>query len=226
MTAHGLGRAVNDDVRPEAERTLQQRGRQCVVDHAQDAPLARERAQTREVGEPEQRVRRRFEPEHVGPVTCGDHRLGVGDVDQAHLRAAQLLQAEQAAPDIHVGDLGRDDRRLRREEADRRGGRCHPRGERERLAAFERTDDLLERFPWRVAVARVAGRAAGVQRRCRRDRHVQRPVRDRRRAAGADDERFGPQAACPAAHADVPAAACPRSQSRTSTACWSGGKMG
>ena len=211
---------------PRLERTLQQRSRQCVVDHAQHAPLAREGAQARQVGEPEQRVRRRLEPEHVGLVACGDHRVGVGDVDQPHLRAAQLLQAKQAVPNIHVGDLGRDDRRLRREQADRRGRGGHPRGERERLAAFERTDDLLERFPWRVALARVAGCAARVQRRCRRDRHVQRPVGHRRRAAGADGDRFETQAGRPGAHADVPAVACPRSHSTTSAACASGGKMG
>ena len=165
VPAHGFGRAVNDDVGPEAERTLQQRGRERVVDHAQDAPLAREAAQAGEVGDAEQRVRRRFEPEHVGSVTCGDHRLGVGDVDPPHLRPAELLQVAQAVPDVHVGDLGRDDGRLRREQADHRGRGGHPGGEGECVAALERADDLFERFPWRVAIARVVGPPARVQRR-------------------------------------------------------------
>ena len=52
----------------------------------------RSRAQAREVGESEQWVRRRFEPEHVGSVACRDHRLRVGDVDPTRLRPAEFLQ--------------------------------------------------------------------------------------------------------------------------------------
>ena len=70
VPVHGFGRAVNDDVGAKVERALQQRRSERVVDHAQDVPLAREGAQVRKVGDPEQRVRRRFEPQHVGPVTA------------------------------------------------------------------------------------------------------------------------------------------------------------
>ena len=65
MAADRLRRAVHHDARSERERTLEQRGRDGVVDHAQDPALAGERAQRRQVRDPQQRVGGGFEPEHA-----------------------------------------------------------------------------------------------------------------------------------------------------------------
>ena len=72
---------------------------------------------------------------------------------------------------------------------------------------------LLQRRPWRVAVARIPGHAAGLQRRRGRDRHVQRPICDRRRPAEIDHDRLGSQRILPSlaipTHAQIHAASLP-----------------
>ncbi len=108
--------------------------------------LARDVAQARQVGDAEQRVGRRLDPQHVRPVAGRDHRVGVGDVDESHLGAARLLQSRS--------DGGRPCRRRPARRRSRRAGtvRCggrrrHPGRERHRAAAFEGADHLFERRP-------------------------------------------------------------------------------
>jgi hypothetical protein len=57
VAAHRLGRTVHDNVGAERQRALQQRRGKRVVDHAQHPALARGGAQTRQVGDAEQRIR-------------------------------------------------------------------------------------------------------------------------------------------------------------------------
>ena len=124
-----LGHRVHDDVGAELERALEQGRGEGVVDHAEHAALAGGGQQRRQVGDLEQRVGRRLEPEQVGAVEGGQHRLGVGDVDPAHRgRAFGLTDRERGERGV-VRGIGRDDGAAVGEQGEgRRHGR-HTRGD-------------------------------------------------------------------------------------------------
>ena len=209
VAADGLGGAVDDDVGAEFQRALQQRRGERVVHDAEQRSLARGGAQAGKVGDAEQWIGRRLQPEDARSFAGREDRVGVGDVDQPHLRSTRLLQFEQNAADVHVGDLGGDDDRVGVEQAHgcRRGR--HPGGERQRMAALQRPEHLFECLPRRVAVARVAGHAAGLECRRRGHRHVERPIGDRRRPAERDHRRLRPQRLFAMCHETSPSL-CPR----------------
>ena len=189
MAADRLRRAVHHDARSERERTLEQRGRDGVVDDAEDPALAGERAQRRQVRDPQQRVGGGFDPEHVRALACRDRRLRVGDVDQPDRCSSALLEGQQVGADVHVGHLGGDDRRLRAEQAHDRLRRRHPGRVGDGLSALERADRLLEHRPRRLTLHRARVSAAA-QRGRRRDREVQRPTGDHGGPAGPDRDRL------------------------------------
>ena len=69
-----LRHRVHDDVGAVLERALEQRGREGVVDDREDPALAGRREQRGQVGDLEQGVGRRLEPEQVGAVEGREHR--------------------------------------------------------------------------------------------------------------------------------------------------------
>ena len=80
VAAEVLRRRVHDDVGPEFERLLQVRRGERVVDDEPRAGLVRDRRQRRDVGDAEQRVRRRLAPDDLGLGTHrGAHRVEVGE---------------------------------------------------------------------------------------------------------------------------------------------------
>src|SRR4029079_5235765 len=61
-----LRRGVNDDIRPELDRTLQYRGEKGVVDGHERAGTVTSRGNLTEVRNAEQRIARRLDPEKLG----------------------------------------------------------------------------------------------------------------------------------------------------------------
>ena len=174
VAADELRGAVEDDVGAELERPLAQRRRERVVDDDERAARVGDLGGGADVGDTEQGVRRRLQPQQRRPVAPGRDRVEVGDVDE--------LGAQPAGDDPGI-------RRQRLQE--RRGGR-HARGEREARAALERPEGLLERGPGRVALAGVDALASGPVDRAEADRAVHRATRFIG-SPGGDDERVRPQ---------------------------------
>ena len=88
MAGEVLGRRVDHEVGAELERALQQRRREGRVDGEPGAALVGCGGERREVGDPDQRVVRRFGPDQVGVADRLDRRLGVGLVDVRDLERA------------------------------------------------------------------------------------------------------------------------------------------
>src|SRR4051794_14251380 len=153
-----LGRRVDDDVRAQGQRTLEVRRREGVVDHEQGAGLVGDVGQGGDVGDPEQRVGRRLDPDHLRPVGDGSaYRVEVVEpdrrVDQApaleHLVEEPVRAAVRVVGQHHVvtGVEQPADHGVL-------GGQAG--GEREPLLALlERGDGLLECGPGRVGRAAV-----------------------------------------------------------------------
>jgi hypothetical protein len=147
VAAEELRRRVDDDVGAERERLLQQRrGERVVHDHAR-ARLAGGGADRGDVGDVQQRVRRRLEPQHVGL-----ERLG-GPARQ--VRRGQPLDLPGVVARARLGDpgdalvavVGDHEVRAGRQLAEHRGARRHSGGERDRLPALEAAEHGLERLP-------------------------------------------------------------------------------
>ena len=79
-----LGGRVHDDVEAQFERTLHERAGEGVVGHRDQAVLARDLRQRGQVGQLEQRVARRLDPQHLGlGPDRRAHRVEVGEIDEA-----------------------------------------------------------------------------------------------------------------------------------------------
>ena len=183
VTCEVLGRGVDDQVRAEVERTLQQRGGEGVVDDDVRPRLVGRGADPLDVGDVEVGVGGRLDPHQRDVLVTGrDDRVGVGDVDQlraqpsAHVEIGDLRQAAL------VGGVRREHQRALPHEVQHDGDRGQAGGERQRPAALELAEHLLEGLPGGVAVAAVLPVAAGHVGRGHRDRGVQRLVHLVRRA--------------------------------------------
>ena len=182
-----LGHRVHDDVGAELERSLQQRRREGVVHDREHAALAGRRQQGRQVGDLEQRVGRRLEPEQVGAVEGREHRAGVGDVDPAHGGRPLGLAGAERGDDAVVGRVGGDDGAAVGEQ--RQGSRHgrHPRRQHEGVAALEVAERGLEGGPRRVARAGVDHVTVGVVGRGEHERGADLTARHDVLAAERDD---------------------------------------
>ena len=86
-----LGRAVHRDVCAKGDRLLQQWCGEGVVDRDQSADVPRRRAQSRQIGDVQQRVGRRFQPDEIRAPGRGYGDGGVGNVDQLDVPASLPL---------------------------------------------------------------------------------------------------------------------------------------
>ncbi len=141
-----LGGRVHDDVRTQAERALQHRGSKGVVDHDQQAALARDLGNGSDIDQLEHRVGRGLDPHHLGiGANRRLERSRVGQVDEAEIQAGSaathaLEQAKGAAVQVvHRHHVAAGIQQLHH----RRGG-GHAGGERKcARTAFQRGDATL-----------------------------------------------------------------------------------
>ena len=157
VAAEELGRAVDDEVGTELERTLQHRARERAVDGDQRARTVHELADRVEVDDAEQRIGRELEPDQAGAIghRRGD-RVGIGRIDRGEGQpvAPEDLVEEPEGAAVHV--LGEDDVIPGIEEQHHRRRCRQSRREREAVVgALERREALLEVAARRIAGARV-----------------------------------------------------------------------
>ena len=213
-----LRHRVHDDVGAELERPLQQRRRERVVHRQQRAAARGPPRPARQVGDLEQRVRRRLEPEQVGAVQRGGDGVGVGDRrPAARSRPAGRQLGRRAAAVPCTACRGT----TTTPPAGRAPAPPRPRPSRRRTrrarAALEVADRVLERASRSGCPSgRSRGRRARARRRRRRRSRSARPGwftgesgpawRGRRRRRGGGRERgssrgLGRRGAWPAASA-------------------------
>ena len=158
MTVQVLRRRVHDEIEPVLQRVLQVRRRERVVADGHDPAASRDGRDGAEVDDLEERIGRRFHPDHarVRPqrrLECGHVR----EVDERHLKPRRALahvleQAVAAAVEIVHGD----DVRAAVEQIQNRGGGREPRGKREAgCAALEIREAVLKRVTGGIRRARV-----------------------------------------------------------------------
>ncbi len=154
-----LGDGVDDDVGAERERLLVQGRGDGVVDGADRTGLARGGADGGEVGDFEQRVGGRLQPEQIGAGCVPEPGGGVGGGEAVEgpspLSDAALGERDDAG--IAVG--GDDDVRGRGELIKDGGDRADAGGESDGAATFEPAHDGLERVPRGGAVVAGVGAA-------------------------------------------------------------------
>ncbi len=182
-----LGHRVDDDVGAQLERALAQGGGEGVVDHRGHPALARRREQGRQVGDLEQGVRRRLQPEQVRTVEGVEHGLRVGDVDPPHDGRAVGLAGVERADDAVVRGVRSDDGAAVGEQRERRGHGGHAGGQDQRVPSLEVAERRLEGAPRGVAGPRVHHVPAGVVGRAEDERCTHLPARRHRFAAQGDD---------------------------------------
>ena len=161
-----LRHRVHDDVGAQLERALEQRCGEGVVDDGEHPALAGGREEGGEVGDLEEGVRRRLQPEQVGAVEGREHGIGVGDVDPPHDGGALGLARRR-------GSRRRRCRRRRARRRCRRGARSDSAAETAAMPEASTSasppsrspSGRLERAPRRVARAGVHDVAARVVRR-------------------------------------------------------------
>ena len=148
-----------DDVGAELQRPLDPRARERVVDDGEDAALARELGDLRDVDQPQRRIGRRLDPDQlrVGRTRGLSSALVLRRSTKLKSRFARapahaLEQAERAAVQV----VHRDDVAAGVDQLEQRAGRRHAGGEREAVrAAFEIGDAALPRAARRVVRARI-----------------------------------------------------------------------
>ena len=146
MAGEELRRAVEGEVGAVLERPEQDRRRGRGVDDER----RRVRGRRLEVGEGEERVRRRLDPHEVG---LGGRCGRLVELDVAEAPALEL--AERLAGAV-VGAGGERDRRARPEKReDERRGRGRARGKEQRVAAVELAEQPLGLLSYRMGVALV-----------------------------------------------------------------------
>ena len=129
-------------------------GSRSVVDDEQAADVVRRVCDRADVEHLQERVRRRLDPDHVGPLR---RDLGEPDrrreirVGEAVALRSEHLREEPVGAAVHV--VHRHRKLARRDELEHRGDRGHARGEGEAvLGLLERRQALLERGARQVVV--------------------------------------------------------------------------
>ena len=118
---------MHHDLRPEFQRSLQDRRREGVVHDGSDASGPRGRKTGREIGFLQKGISRRLQPQrvHSGREAVQDG-IGVGDVDQRQVDAAPLGEFTQPNSDTGVGGRRCDHPPSNGNEVKDSVGRGHP----------------------------------------------------------------------------------------------------
>jgi hypothetical protein len=116
---------VHDEVGAELERPLEKGSREGVVDDAERADLVGRGGGGFDVDDPEQRIRRRLDPDELRPIVerPGQKRVRRRPLDLVALRLVDLREETVGAA---VDVVDRDDPVAGREEVEDGGGRPHP----------------------------------------------------------------------------------------------------
>ena len=129
MAAQRLGDTVEHDVGSVSKRSLQHRRREGVVDEGECACGMGGINARRQVGDLEEWIGRRLQPEHVSARAGLDDVGRVIDLDDAQLDASHGMEFAQTYCDTRVGSARSDDHRTLRDEVHGGARCCHARRE-------------------------------------------------------------------------------------------------
>ena len=173
MAADELGRAVHHCRRAERQWLLPERSRESVVDddrHSSRTCSVDERAQVRD---PEQRVRRRFEPEKGCSVEGRDDSVRVCRVDGANSEPTDLHPVSEKLADSEVTNLRSHDDRPARQRLQHRRNSAHPRREGKTDAALDHAERFFQGRHCRVAIPAIGDATVGSVGRAEHKRSIQ-----------------------------------------------------
>src|SRR6185437_16293898 len=110
MAVEVLGRRVHDEVRAERERLLPDGGQEGVVDYDERTGRVAERHEMLDVGDPQQRIARRLDPEERrGPGERGFDGRKIAEVDELDTPLATTPPGFEQPVGAAVAVVGRDD---------------------------------------------------------------------------------------------------------------------
>ena len=158
-SADPLRCAVDDDVCAQRQRLLEQRRRKGSVDCEQRV-FGEPGSDCGDVGELQQRVGWRLQPDELGSLGGCDDRSDVRDVDVAQVDASCGGALAELGPETHVQRVGGHDDATDRHQIEHGGGGGDAGREGDRLAALQLADDGLKGLPRLVARSPVADAAA------------------------------------------------------------------
>ena len=153
-----LGHRMHDQVRAQLEGSLGQGGGEGVVDDGQHTSRASGLDEGLEIGDLEQGVGGRLQPDQVRAREGVDGCCGVGEFDGAHGQLAAFLPLLERRQGAVVGRVRGHDDATDGHQRERCGDRGHPAAEDEGPATLEGAQRLLECRPGGIAVARVVDR--------------------------------------------------------------------
>ncbi len=194
VTVEVLGRRVQHQIGTPLEGSLEAGCREGVVDDGQQSPSPGDPGRGAQVGQGQDRIRRRLQEQHPGAIVDrrADRRR-VGGVDPGDLQSAGACQPLEQPVGPAVDVLGGDQPVAGAQQAEHGVDRRHARGEgTRRRSAFEIVQVAFEGRPCRVDHPAVAPGRATVQiplaiGRRQTDRRRDRAGRRVRLLAGVDD---------------------------------------
>ena len=148
-----LGRGMDHHIRAQRERLLPHRRQERVVDDDKRADAVRECRGLPDVGDPQQRIGRRLEPNELrSRLERARERRQVGRVDELDLEPAGALQREEQPVAAAVAVARGEHEFTRRHETEHERDRGHARGGHDAAsAALEAGERLGERVARRIA---------------------------------------------------------------------------
>ena len=176
--------------RAEREGLLQHRRGEGVVDHGDDAAVARRAKYRGQVGDTEHGVGRRLEPAHVDAIQRIEHLLRVGHVNGADAESALPLQSLEERARAVVSRTGKQHSGSEWQRREQCRYRRESRGEGDAVAALEFSEGLFEGAPRGIAPTAVADVAAVAVGGGEGRRNVEGSAGGRR-SAGDDSEGLG-----------------------------------
>ena len=148
---------MHDDVGIERKGLLQDRRQERVVDHGQRSDRMRRFDHMTDIGDAQQRIRRRFDPDQLRLFSQGSgQRQRIVEIDEGDaVEAALRLRIEQA-PGATVAIVRRDQQVARVELGGDQGHGGHAgRGDHAALSAFEFGQGVGEDVASRIAGTRI-----------------------------------------------------------------------